>query len=319
VDPATSRLVSTTDAAPNSPLRRANATLSNSSNDVANCYITTDSRHLLKSPSQLATMVSTSHRYLPYPLHKRPQRPSSRFSVSTHIDPPCQSFDLSICDISDIYGFPYSSSIYNTDPLSTLWKHVPTAARSNWGSDFRSGSPYSDDSTIVTPVSEHEQHAPFIQQEEEECAFAQAPLDSLQSLCFQHEKRLCHGSEVQPVQLYLDITGTGHRSGCRYETIPGTVSDSYKLLLINNHDNLTPSTPISPSSCSFATTYPQFISPFSDSAVTSMPQTHPLYAPRPVRPIPKVCFTAPIEDTLPTTSILYKAVSDSVKQDGWSA
>lgn len=167
---------------------------------------------------------------------------------------------------------------------------------------------------IVTPVSEARQHDPFIQGEEEDGSFVPAPAESWQPLCSQDEKRLYEGSDVQPVQLCLDITGASNRSGCGYDSLQGTVSDSYTLLPIQ-HDHPSPFTPTS--SCSFATTYPQFISPFSDSAVTSMPQTHPLYAPRPVRPIPKICFAAPEEDTLPTTSLLFQAVSELVKQAGW--
>jgi hypothetical protein len=66
--------------------------------------------------------------------------------------------------------------------------------------------------------------------------------------------------------------------------------------------------------CSFARTSPQFISPFSDSAVTSQPQLLPLYAPKPVRPIPKVCFTPPDDDPLPPHSLLYQPVSKAVRE-----
>jgi len=88
----------------------------------------------------------------------------------------------------------------------------------------------------------------------------------------------------------------------------GSLDDSYSL-----HQQI-PTKAEGDGDCSFAKTSPQFISPFSDSAVTSQPQLLPLYAPKPVRPIPKICFTPPEEDPLPPSSLLFQPVSKAVRE-----
>ena len=98
-----------------------------------------------------------------------------------------------------------------------------------------------------------------------------------------------------------------------HQTQLGSLVDSYSL----HHQ--TPTKAEVEADCSFARTSPQFISPFSDSAVTSQPQLLPLYAPKPVRPIPKVCFTPPEEDPLPSNSLLYQPVSKAVRETRFRA
>lgn len=93
----------------------------------------------------------------------------------------------------------------------------------------------------------------------------------------------------------------------------GSLDDSYSL-----HRQIPTKTEVD-GDCSFAKTSPQFISPFSDSAVTSQPQLLPLYAPKPVRQIPKVCFTPPEDDPLPPSSLLYQPASRAVRETTFPA
>ena len=93
-----------------------------------------------------------------------------------------------------------------------------------------------------------------------------------------------------------------------YQIQLGSLVDSYSL----HHQTTTKAD--TEGVCSFAKTSPQFISPFSDSAVTCQPQLLPLYAPKPVRPIPKVCFTPPEDDPLPPSSLLYQPASRAVRE-----
>jgi hypothetical protein len=151
------------------------------------------------------------------------------------------------------------------------------------------GSPYSDDSVVATPVSDQGLwRQAFIAGEQEDILNP----DSIDSWLRLHppNSKLLDNQSFQTVNFDLNPSS----SLPQLETFPSPLS---------------PSQP----SCSFATTFPQFISPFSDSAVTSTPQPHPLYAPKPVRPIPKACFAPPEADTLPTTSLLFRPVSESAK------
>lgn len=197
-------------------------------------------------------MISHSRRFLPYPAHKPSRLASSRSSLAppTNIESP-EFFDPGVFAIPDTFDFTFSHP-------SSYWGHISAAPQPNLCA--QSGSPYSDDSVIATPVSERGAR-PFIQGEDFFCT-AESGSPSWEALCAPDSK-LDYEFQAAPSTVQLSI----------HETVP---ISHYSL---SQRDNSTLSTHNS-SSCSFATTIPQFVSPFSDSAVTASPQRYPLFAPR---------------------------------------
>lgn len=193
-------------------------------------------------------MIAHSRRYSPYPAHKPARLASSRSSLASIESP--EFFDPNVFAIPDTFDFTY------TYPSSYFWGDVATASQPN--RCVQSGSPYSDDSVIATPVSEHGEQ-PFIHGED----------------------FLCSAEYGLPSASWQAHYASNSKSGHEFQAAPLSGNDIIPIshYSLSQRDNVTPPTH-NPPSCSFATTVPQFVSPFHDSAVTSTPQPYPLFAPR---------------------------------------
>lgn len=229
-----------------SPLQRAVALFSDASNNVANRYINPSLQ--THHPKPLPSMIAHSRRYSPYPAHKPARLASSRSSLASIESP--EFFDPNVFAIPDTFDFTY------TYPSSYFWGDVATASQPN--RCVQSGSPYSDDSVIATPVSEHGEQ-PFIHGED----------------------FLCSAEYGLPSASWQAHYASNSKSGHEFQAAPLSGNDIIPIshYSLSQRDNVTPPTHNLPS-CSFATTVPQFVSPFHDSAVTSTPQPYPLFAPR---------------------------------------
>jgi hypothetical protein len=254
-------------------------------------------------------MPSSSRRFAPYPPSKphpavdsRHSHPTSLFATTTN-----QRF-WSAPNTTHTTGFE-SQQTY-----PAYWEPCPLDLQTSWlAPGAQSGSPCSDDSAVTTPVSAV-------------CQLPPQPL--IRGVDYGVPGSLEHG--LHPAY-YIFQSNNGHMAlpasysesiaNVAQVKVPidyhqpqlGSLDDCYSL-----HHQI-PTKVAVDGDCSFARTSPQFISPFSDSAVTSQPQLLPLYAPKPVRPIPKVCFTPPEDDPLPSNSLLYQPVSRAVRESTFPA
>lgn len=286
--------------------------IANVSADPPICYIhhgtykTTPGLVPCTVPFPTPTMPSSSRRFAPYPSSKplppsvdlRRSHPSSLFASTTN-----QLF-WSTPNTTHTTGFesPHTYPAY--------WDTCALDLQTSWlAPGAQSGSPCSDDSAVTTPVS----------------AVSQLPLQPLirgvdygvPGLELGHHPSFyilqsSNGHMTFPAS-YSESMAQGELPIDFHQPQLGSLDDSYSF----HHQ--TPPKSETNGDCSFAKTSPQFISPFSDSAVTSQPQLLPLYAPKPVRPIPKICFTPPEEDPLPPSSLLYQPVSKAVRETTFPA
>jgi len=256
-----------------------------------------------------STMPSSTRRFAPYPSSKptpatnsRHSHPSSLFATTTN-----QQF----------WSAPSNTTTHTTGFESqftypTYWETCPLDLQTSWfAPGAQSGSPCSDDSAVTTPVSAVSQlpPQPLIRGVdygvpglgEHGLFLTFPPFDIFQSN---------NGQMAVPASYSDSIANMAQAklpTDYHQPQLPSLV-DSYSF----HHQ--TPAKLETKRDCSFAKTSPQFISPFSDSAVTSRPQLLPLYAPKPVRPIPEICFTPPEDDPLPSSSLLYQPVSKAVRE-----
>jgi len=258
--------------------------------------------------SPAPTMPAPSRRFAPYP-HSKPtpaghtprrQHPTSLFASTTN--------QLSWSGSSTTHTTGFEPHL----AYPTYWETLPFELQTSWfAPGAQSGSPFSDDSAVTTPVSAVSQlpPQPLIRgvdygvpgSGEHGLLFALPTFDIFQS-------NNGHMAGV-PTSHPESITNMAQvKVPNDYQMQVGSLVDSYSL----HHQTLTKAD--AEGVCSFAKTSPQFISPFSDSAVTCQPQLLPLYAPKPVRPIPKICFTPPEDDPLPPSSLLYQPVSKAVRE-----
>ena len=258
-------------------------------------------------------MPSSSRRFAPYPPskpapagHPRHLHPTSLFASTTN-----QQFWSGSNTTTHTTGFEHQST------YPTYWETYPLDLQTSWfGPGAQLGSPCSDDSAVTTPVSAVSQlpPQPLIRgvdygvpgSGEHGLLLTLPAFDIFQSN---------NGQMAVPASYSDSIANMaqGKLPTDYHQTQLGSLVDSYSL----HHQ--TPAKAETRRDCSFAKTSPQFISPFSDSAVTSRPQLLPLYAPKPVRPIPKICFTPPEDDPLPSTSLLYQPVSKAVRETRFRA
>ena len=257
------------------------------------------------------TMPAPSRRFAPYPpskptpaaVHSRHSHPTSLFASTANQPSWPASGTTHTTRFEPQYTYP---TYWDTRPLEleeTSW-FAPGA---------QSGSPCSDDSAVTTPVSAVCQlpPQPLIRgvdygvpgSGEHGLLLALPAFDIYQS----------NNGQASYPESIANIT-QGKLLPIDYQRQLGSLVDSYSL----HHQTPTKAEAVG-GVCSFAKTSPQFISPFSDSAVTRQPQLLPLYAPKPVRPIPKVCFTPPEEDPLPSNSLLYQPVSKAVRETRFRA
>lgn len=247
---------------------------------------------------------SSSRRFAPYPPSKphptvdsRHSHPSSLFAPTTN-----QLF-WSTPNTTHTTGFE-SQHTY-----SAYWEPYPLDLQTSWlVPGAQSGSPCSDDSAVTTPVSAVSQLPPQPLIRGVDDGVPGSLEHGIHPALFIFQSN--NGHMAFPASCSDSI---GNMAQCKlpidyHQPQLGSLDDSYSL----HHQ--TPTKVEADGDCSFAKTSPQFISPFSDSAVTSQPQLLPLYAPKPVRPIPKVCFTPPEEDPLPPSSLLYQPVSKAVRE-----
>lgn len=251
-------------------------------------------------------MPSSTRRFAPYPsskpppaLHTRRLPPTSLFVSTTN-----QPF-WSAPNSAHTTGFEsqYSYPAY--------WEHCSFDLQTSWlCPGAQSGSPCSDDSAVTTPVSAVSQLPPQplirgvdygVPGSGEHGLLAHPAFDFFQSNNGQMAAPVFYSESI--ANMVQDKVSIDY-----HQPQLGSLDDSYSL-----HHQI--STKVeTDGDCSFAKTSPQFFSPYSDSAVTSQPQLLPLYAPKPVRPIPKICFTPPEEDPLPPSSLLFQPVSKAVRE-----
>lgn len=250
---------------------------------------------------------SSSRRFAPYPHSKPLPAPPSRHShpASLFASTTNQPFwfgenTTHTTGFGSQHTYPAYWETYPLDLQTSCW-FAPGA---------QSGSPCSDDSAVTTPVSAVFQLPPQplirgvdygVPGSREHGLLTLPAFDFFQSN---------NGQMTFPTSYSESIANMaqGKVSIDYHQPQLGSLDDSYSL-----HHQLPPKAETN-GDCSFAKTSPQFISPFSDSAVTSQPQLLPLYAPKPVRPIPKICFTPPEDDSLPPSSLLYQPVSTTVRE-----
>jgi hypothetical protein len=255
--------------------------------------------------SPALTMPSSTRRFAPYP----PSKPTPGHSHRSH---PTSLFASTTNHPS--WSGPSTTHTTRFEPHHTYpayWETCPLDSQTSWFTPgVQSGSPFSDDSAVTTPVSAVSQlpPQPLIRgidygvpgSGEHGLLLALPAFDFFQSN---------NGQMAVPASYSESIANMAQgKVPIDYQRQLGSLVDPYSF----HHQ--TPSRMTAEGVCSFAKTSPQFISPFSDSAVTSQPQSLPLYAPKPVRPIPKVCFTPPEEDPLPPSSLLYQPVSRVVRE-----
>ena len=252
-------------------------------------------------------MPSSARRFAPYPpskptpsAHSRHSHPTSLFASTTNQPYWSGSNSTHTTGFEPQHTYP------------TYWETFPLDLQTTWltpGAQL--GSPCSDDSAVTTPVSAVSQLPPQplirgvdygLHGSGEYGMVSTFPaFDIFQSNNGQNPVPASFSESIAnmaQVKLPIDC----------HQTQLGSLVDSYSL----HHQ--TPTREEVEGDCSFARTSPQFISPFSDSAVTSQPQSLPLYAPKPVRPIPKICFTPPEDDPLPPNSLLFQPVSKAVRE-----
>lgn len=251
-------------------------------------------------------MPSSSRRFAPYPHSKPPPALQSRSSHPT-------SLFASTTNQPFWYGqnTTHTTGFESQHTYPTYWEACPFDLQTSWFTPgAQSGSPCSDDSAVTTPVSAVFQLPPQplirgvdygVPGSGEHGLLTHPAFDIFQSN---------NGQMAVPTSYSESIANMaqGKASIDYHQPQLGSLDDSYSL-----HYQL-PTKAETYAHCSFAKTSPQFISPFSDSAVTSQPQSLPLYAPKPVRPIPKVCFTPPEDDSLAPSSLLYQPVSKTVRE-----
>ena len=256
--------------------------------------------------SPAPTMPAPSRRFAPYPPskptpagHRRHPHPTSLFA-STANHPSCSGANTT-----------HTTTFEPQHTYPAYWETCPFDLQTTWfAPGVQSGSPCSDDSAVTTPVSAVSQlpPQPLIRgvdygvpgPGEHGLLLAFPAFDIFQSNNGQMAVPASYPESIANMaqdKLPIDCQGR-----------LGSLVDSYSL----HHQ--TPTKTEAEGVCSFAKTSPQFISPFSDSAVTRQPQLLPLYAPKPVRPIPKICFTPPEDDPLPPSSLLYQPVSKAVRE-----
>ena len=261
-------------------------------------------------------MPSSTRRFAPYPPskptpagHSRQSHPTTLFATTTN-QPYWSGSNTTTTTTHTTWLEPQSS-------YPTYWETSPLGLQTSWfAPGAQSGSPCSDDSAVTTPVSAVSQLPP--QPLIRGVDYGVPGLGDYGLLLtlpafdiFQSN----NGQMAVPASYSESIANMaqGKLPTDYHQTQLGSLVDSYSL----HHQ--TPTRAESRRDCSFAKTSPQFISPFSDSAVTSRPQFLPLYAPKPVRPIPKVCFTPPEEDPLPPNSLLHQPVSKAVRETRFRA
>lgn len=263
--------------------------------------------------SPAPTMPAPSRRFAPYP-HSKPTPAGDATSRRQH---PTSLF----ASTANQPSWSGSSTTHTTrfEPqhaYPTYWETCPFELQTSWlAPGAQSGSPCSDDSAVTTPVSAVSQlpPQPLIRgvdygvpgSGEHGLLLALPTFDIFQSN---------NGQMAVPTSHPESITNMAQvKVPIDYQMQLGSLVDSYSL----HHQ--TPTKAEAERVCSFAKTSPQFISPFSDSAVTRQPQLLPLYAPKPVRPIPKICFTPPEDDPLPPNSLLFQPVSKAVRETRFRA
>ena len=258
------------------------------------------------------TMPSSSaRRFAPYP-HSKPipasvqsrhSHPTSLFASSTNHPFWLGQNDTHTTGFEPQQTYPAYWETCPFEPLQT----------SSFAPGAQSGSPCSDDSAVTTPVSAVFQLPPQPLIRGVDYGVPGSGEHGLLTLPAFDIFQSNNGQMAVPASYSESIAnmGQGKVSIDYHQPQLGSLDDSYSLL---HHHQLLPTKPGTDRVCSFAKTSPQFISPFSDSAVTSQPQLLPLYAPKPVRPIPKVCFTPPEDDPLPPSSLLYQPVSRAVRE-----
>ena len=256
--------------------------------------------------SPAPTMPASTRRFAPYPPskpapagHPRHSHPTSLFASTTNH--PFWSGS----------GTTHTTSFEPQHSYSAYWETFPLDLQTSWFTPgAQPGSPCSDDSAVTTPVSAVSQlpPQPLIRgvdygvpgSGENGLLLALPAFDIFRSN---------NGQMAVPASFPESISNMAQdKLPIDYQSQLGSLVDSYSL----HHQ--TPTKTDVEGVCSFAKTSPQFISPFSDSAVTCQPQLLPLYAPKPVRPIPKICFTPPEDDPLPPSSLLYQPVSKAVRE-----
>ena len=257
------------------------------------------------------TMSSSSRRFAPYP----PSKPAPALhSHRSHQTPLCVSATNQ--PFWSGSGSAHTTRFESQYTYPTHWEPYPLELHTSWfAAGAQSGSPCSDDSAVTTPVSAVSQLPPQplirgidygVPGTGEHGLFTFPTFDFFQSN---------NGPMAVPASYSESIANMAQSKLATdyHQTRLGALADSYSF----HHQ--TPAATEAKRDCSFARTSPQFISPFSDSAVTSRPQLLPLYAPKPVRPIPKICFTPPEDDPLPPHSLLYQPVSKAVRETRFRA
>ena len=259
---------------------------------------------------------SSSCRFAPYPSSKpapvvhshRSHCPTSLFDSTTN--------QLFWSDSNSTTTTTHTIGFESQLAYPACWETYPLDLQTSWFTPgAQSGSPCSDDSAVTTPVSAVSLLPPQplirgvdygVPGSGEHGWLTLPAFDIFQSN---------NGQMAVPVSYSESIANIaqGKLPIDYHQTQLGYLEDSYSL-----HHQL-PTRTEDYGDCSFARTSPQFISPFSDSAVTSQPQLLPLYAPKPVRPIPKICFTPPEDDPLPPNSLLYQPVSKAVRETRFRA
>ena len=256
--------------------------------------------------SPVPAMPSSSRRFAPYPPSK--PAPALHSHRSHPISLPTSTTNQPFWSGSNT---THATSFELQHTYPPYWETCPLGLQTSWfTSSAQSGSPCSDDSAVTTPVSAVSQLPPQplirgvdygVPGSGEHGLLSTFPAFDI----FQSN----NGQMAVPASYSESIANMaqGKLLPDYYQTQLGSLVDPYPL-----HYRTQTKTELR-RDCSFAKTSPQFISPFSDSAVTSQPQLLPLYAPKPVRPIPKVCFTPPEDDPLPSNSLLHQPVSEAVR------
>jgi len=251
-------------------------------------------------------MPSASRRFAPYPSSKPAPAGPSR-----HSHPPSLFASTTNRPHWSSSNPTHTTGFEPQHPYPAYWETCPVDLQTCWlAPGAQSGSPFSDDSAVTTPVSAVCQLPP---QPLIRGVDYGVPGSGEHGLFLTHPAfdffRSNNGQMAVPASYSESIANMAQgKIPTDYQTQLGSLVDSY------SPHHQTPTKTEAEGDCSFAKTSPQFISPFSDSAVTSQPQLLPLYAPKPVRPIPKVCFTPPEDDPLPPSSLLYQPVSKAVRE-----